>query len=154
MFCSMKKSGLILECGAMRGGLFTAGVLDVFMEAGVDFDGVIGVSAGAAFGCNLKSRQPGRVLRYNRRFAHDPRYCSWSSLRKTRHVGYNAALERIDAQVTAGKALLICPDAALPISRICHDPETMQKVYDIGRAIAGRLLPKVQEFVRSEGKRR
>lgn len=71
--------GLVLEGGAMR-GLFTAGVLDVFMENGVTFDGFVGVSAGAAFGCNLKSGQAGRVLRYNKRFCRDWRYCSWRSL--------------------------------------------------------------------------
>lgn len=48
------KTGLVLEGGAMR-GLFTAGVLDVFMERGVKFDGLVGVSAGACFGCNYKS---------------------------------------------------------------------------------------------------
>lgn len=64
-------------------GLFTAGVLDVFMEAGLVFDGAIGVSAGACFGCNLKSRQPGRVIRYNMKYARDPRYCSFKSLLKT-----------------------------------------------------------------------
>ena len=64
-------------------GLFTAGVIDVWMEGGVTFDGLIGVSAGACFGCNYKSRQPGRVIRYNKRFARDPRYCSWSSLLRT-----------------------------------------------------------------------
>ena len=58
------KTGLILEGGAMR-GLFTAGVLDVFMVNDICFDGAIGVSAGAAFGCNIKSKQIGRVLRYN-----------------------------------------------------------------------------------------
>ena len=52
------KKGLVLEGGAMR-GLFTAGVIDVMMEAHVEPDGLIGVSAGAAFGCNYKSRQPG-----------------------------------------------------------------------------------------------
>lgn len=67
------KKGLILEGGAMR-GLFTAGVMDVLMEAGITFDGVIGVSAGACFGCNYKSGQIGRVLRYNLRFAGDKRY--------------------------------------------------------------------------------
>ena len=61
-------------------GLFTAGVLDVFMENGLRFDGIIGVSAGACFGCNYKSGQIGRVIRYNKRFARDPRYCSWKSL--------------------------------------------------------------------------
>lgn len=76
------KKGLILEGGAMR-GMFTAGVLDVFMENCVEFDGAIGVSAGAAFGCNIKSRQIGRVIRYNQKYASDPRYCSIRSLIKT-----------------------------------------------------------------------
>jgi predicted patatin/cPLA2 family phospholipase len=43
------KRGLILEGGAMR-GLFTAGVLDVFLERGIKFDGLFDVSAGACFG--------------------------------------------------------------------------------------------------------
>lgn len=67
------KKGLILEGGAMR-GLFTAGVMDVLMENEISFDGAIGVSAGAAFGCNYKSKQVGRVLRYNTRFCADKRY--------------------------------------------------------------------------------
>ena len=75
----MTKKGLVLEGGALR-GLFSAGVMDVLMEHNIDFDGVIGVSAGAAFGCNYKSRQPGRVIRYNKRLAHDWRYCSVRSL--------------------------------------------------------------------------
>lgn len=79
------KKGLILEGGAMR-GLFTAGVLDVLMENGVTFDGAVGVSAGAAFGCNIKSHQIGRVLRYNTRFCADKRYCGMSSLLKTGNI--------------------------------------------------------------------
>lgn len=80
--------GLVLEGGAMR-GLFTAGIIDVMMEHGVEPDGLIGVSAGAAFGCNYKSRQPGRAVRYNKRFAKDKRYCSWQSWWKTGDL-YNA----------------------------------------------------------------
>lgn len=76
------RKGLILEGGALR-GLFSAGVMDVMMENGIGFDGLIGVSAGAAFGCNYKSQQPGRVIRYNKRYAHDWRYCSVRSLLKT-----------------------------------------------------------------------
>ncbi len=76
------KTGLVLEGGAMR-GLFSAGVMDVLMEHQIAFDGAIGVSAGAAFGCNYKSRQPGRVIRYNTEYARDPRYCSLRSLFKT-----------------------------------------------------------------------
>ncbi len=265
------KRGLVLEGGGMR-GLFTAGVLDALMMHGEKFDGLIGVSAGACFGCNYKSSQAGRVIRYNKRFAKDPRYCSWTSLLKTgdlfgadfcyrelpmeldvfdaaafeadpmefhvavtdcatgeavykkldkadetafrwiqasasmplvsrpvaidgreyldgglsdgiplkhfedlgyghnlvittrphgyrkfssrricllkpflrnhpavynalktRHIWYNKTLEYIDAQVAAGKAELIAPKEPLPISRVCHDPEVMQRTYDIGR---------------------
>ena len=69
-----------MEGGGLR-GLFTAGIMDVLMEHGIPFDGVVGVSSGACFGCNYKSKQAGRVLRYNLRYAHDPRYCSlWSLL--------------------------------------------------------------------------
>ncbi len=76
------KHGLVLEGGAMR-GLFSAGITDVMMEAGIEPDGLIGVSAGAAFGCNYKSRQPGRAIRYNTRFAKDPRYSGLRSLLKS-----------------------------------------------------------------------
>ncbi len=253
-------------------GLFTAGVLDVFMERGVKFDGIVGVSAGACFGCNYKSGQAGRVIRYNRRFARDPRYCSWKSLfttgdlfgaefcyrtlpmeldvfdaaafaanpmefhivatdcatgkavykrldkadartfdwirasasmpvvsrpveidsslyldgglsdgiplryfeslgydfnvvvttrphgyrkspswkhflakpfllrhpavynaLKARHEWYNETLKYIDSRVAAGAAMLIAPDASLDISRVCHDPDQMQRAYEIGR---------------------
>ena len=258
-------------------GLFTAGVLDVLMERGVKFDGLVGVSAGTCFGCNYKSGQIGRVIRYNKRFARDPRYCSWKSLfttgdlfgaefcyrtlpmeldvfdgaafeknpmefhvvatdcstgkpvykrldkaderafdwirasasmplvsrpveidggfyldgglsdgiplryfesigyernvvittrplgyrkspkktmcifkpllrrypaiyeaLKTRHVWYNDTLEYIDARVASGDAILIAPKEPLPISRVCHDQDAMQRVYDIGRQ-AGEL---------------
>lgn len=83
------KKGLILEGGAMR-GMFTAGVIDVLMEEGIEFDGAIGVSAGAAFGCNYKSRQIGRVLRYNVRFCKDKRYSGLYSLRKDGNI-YSAS---------------------------------------------------------------
>ncbi len=73
------KTGLIMEGGAMR-GLFTCGVADVFMENGITFDGAIGVSAGAVFGCNYKSCQIGRPLRYNKKYCRDWRYCSVRSL--------------------------------------------------------------------------
>lgn len=76
------KRGMILEGGAMR-GMFTAGVLDVMMEHGIELDGIIGVSAGAAFGCNYKSHQIGRVIRYTVNYSRDPRYGGIRSLIKT-----------------------------------------------------------------------
>ena len=63
--------------------MYTCGVIDVFMENHIDFDQVVGVSAGAAFGCNIKSRQIGRALRYNKRFCRDHRYSWLKSFIKT-----------------------------------------------------------------------
>ena len=279
------KNGLVLEGGAMR-GLFTAGVLDVLMENRVRFDGLIGVSAGACFGCNYKSGQIGRVIRYNKRFARDPRYCSWRSffrtgnlfnadfcyrelpmeldvfdaqafdanpmefylvvtdcatgepvyrridhadekafkwmqasasmpivsrpvaidggeyldgglsdavplryfeslgydrnvvittrprgyrkesagklrlwkpfLRRlpkvcdamqTRSERYNAALDYLDSRIQSGQTFLIAPEQPLEISRISHDPDQMQRVYETGRAAGERNLSALLEFL-------
>ena len=79
------KVALVLEGGAMR-GLYTAGVLDVFMENGIKIDTIFGVSAGALFGINYKSNQIGRVLRYNLKYAHDKRYMGMYSLITTGDV--------------------------------------------------------------------
>lgn len=77
-----KKTGLVLEGGAMR-GMFTAGVLDVLMEEKIEIDGIIGVSAGALFGVNYLSNQPGRVIRYNKKYAGDKRNMGMYSLLTT-----------------------------------------------------------------------
>ena len=79
------KKGLVLEGGAMR-GMFTAGVIDVMMENGIEFDGTVGVSAGAAFGCNYKSHQSVRVIRYNTKFCKDKRYCGVYALLKDGNI--------------------------------------------------------------------
>ena len=74
------KKGIVLEGGGLR-SLFSEGVFDVLLENNITLDGAIGVSAGASIGCNIKSRQIGRALRYNTVFAHDRRYISlWSWL--------------------------------------------------------------------------
>lgn len=67
------KTGLVLEGGAMR-GMYTAGVLDVFMENHIQVDEVVGVSAGALFGVNYLSGQKGRVIRYNKKYNQDRNY--------------------------------------------------------------------------------
>lgn len=77
--------GLVLEGGGLR-GLYTVGVLDIFMDNDIKVDGIIGVSAGALFGVNYPSKQRGRGLRYNLRFAKDPRYMSFRSLIKTGNI--------------------------------------------------------------------
>lgn len=283
------KTALVLEGGALR-GLFSAGVMDVMMEAGISFDAAVGVSAGAAFGSNFVSKQPGRSIRYNKRFAKDWRYCSFRSWLKTgdlfgaqfayhelptqldifdceaydnnpmdfyvvctdvetgeavykkcdkagheffdwvrasasmpvvsravslegrklldggvadsiplqfienegyhhnvvvltqppgyqkkrnplmpimriglrkhprmvkaldeRHIMYNEQLRHVARQVEKGQAFVIQPDAPLPIGHTSHDPEEMQKVYDIGREKAERMMQALKQFLK-EGK--
>ena len=76
------KTGLVLEGGAMR-GMYTAGALDVLLENDINFDGIIGTSAGAVFGVNFLSRQDGRVIRYNCRFNGDRNYMGIKPLLKS-----------------------------------------------------------------------
>ena len=122
------KKGLVLEGGAMR-GLFTAGITDVMMENGIKPDGLIGVSAGAAFGCNYKSRQPGRAVRYNTRFAKDKRYCSWQSWWKTGDLynaefGYHVIPTQYD--IFDDKAFEENP---MEFYAVCTDVETGKAIY-------------------------
>lgn len=94
------KTGLVLEGGAMR-GIYTAGVLDVFLEHGIHFDGVIGVSAGALHGCSFVSEQKGRSLRYIKKYRNDKHFMSWWSFLHTGEVVgkqfcYHDIPERLD----------------------------------------------------------
>lgn len=79
------KVGLVLEGGAMR-GIFTAGVLDVFLDEQIQIDAIVSVSAGALFGVNFPSKQRGRALRYNKQFLGDKRYIGWQSLLTTGNI--------------------------------------------------------------------
>lgn len=123
------KTGLVLEGGAMR-GMFTAGVTDVMLENHIEFDGMVGVSAGACFGCNFKSRQIGRSVRYNLRFCRDPRYCSFRSLLKTGDLfGADFCYDEIPRQLD-----LFDYDAfaanPMEFHVVCTDVETGEAVYD------------------------
>lgn len=124
----MNKYGLIMEGGAMR-GMFTAGVMDVLMENKIRFDGGVGVSAGAAFGCNYKSNQIGRVIRYNKKYCRDPRYCSIRSLIKTGDL-YGAefcyATISYELDVFDNKAYFENP---MEFHVVCTDVETGKPVY-------------------------
>ena len=50
----MNRLGLVLEGGGMR-GVYTAGVLDYFLEKNIAVDGVICVSAGSCHGVSFLS---------------------------------------------------------------------------------------------------
>ncbi len=122
------KTGLIMEGGAMR-GMFTAGVLDVLMTNHITFDGAIGVSAGAAFGCNLKSQQIGRVIRYNTMHAHDPKFCSARSWLRTGDLYggrycYEILPEKLDIFDT--EAYVNNP---MDFYAVCTDAKTGEAVY-------------------------
>lgn len=72
-------SGLILEGGGMR-GVFTSGVLDVFMEQNIRFPYTIGVSAGACNGLSYMSRQKGRARYSNIDLLDEYRYIGLKQL--------------------------------------------------------------------------
>lgn len=55
----MYKAGLILEGGGMK-GVYTAGVLDFFLDKNIDFSSIYGVSAGACNMASYVSKQKGR----------------------------------------------------------------------------------------------
>lgn len=122
------KRGLVLEGGAMR-GLFTAGICDVMMEQDVLPDGIVGVSAGAAFGCNMKSRQVGRAIRYNMRFANDSRYSGIRSLLTSgdyfnAEFAYHIVPQQYD--IFDDKAFESNP---MEFTVVCTDVETGKAVY-------------------------
>lgn len=150
------KTGLIMEGGAMR-GMFTAGVIDVLMEAGVSFDGAIGVSAGAVFGCNYKSRQIGRVIRYNKAYCQDPRYASFRSLLKTGDIYgeqfcYHELPDRLDPFDVKTYA-----ENPMDFYVVCTDTDTGKAVYhnclkgdaeDIQWMRASASMPALSRFVK------
>ena len=154
-----EKQGLVLEGGAMR-GLWTAGVIDVMMEHDVWPDGLIGVSAGAAFGCNIKSRQIGRAIRYNTRFAKDSRYSGTKSLLTTGNYfnaefGYHTMPHQLDIFDDAAfnqnpmVFYVVCTDVETGQPVYKELKETSDETYDWIRASAS--MPLVSKIVELEG---
>lgn len=153
------KTGLVLEGGAMR-GMFTSGILDVFLENNIDFDGIAAVSAGATFGCNFKSRQIGRAIRYNKRYSRNPAYCSILSLLVTGDL-YGAKfcyetlpekLDIFDTKTFAGNPM--------DFYVVCTDMDTGKAVYhncktgdarDLRWIRASASMPAVSRPVRISG---
>lgn len=124
----MTKTGLVLEGGGVR-GIYTAGVLDVFMEHGLSFDGVIGVSAGAIHACSYLSGQKGRSIRYYRNYVADPRFMSLRSWLKTGDVVgaefcYHTLPDELD--VYDHEAFL---RNGTPYYAVCTDVESGQPAY-------------------------
>lgn len=154
------KKGLILEGGAMR-GLFSCGACDVLMENGILFDGAVGVSAGAAFGCNYKSGQIGRAARYNIKYASDPRYCSIRNLIKTGNMFseefcYHTIPEKLDP--FDSEAFKKSPMEFYTVATDCETGEAdYHKCYDgLGKDLlyirASASLPLISKAVEADSK--
>ena len=124
------KTGIVLEGGGMR-GMYTCGILDVLMENHIYLDGMVGVSAGIAFGCNYKSRQAGRALRYNVRFSRDKRYSGMMSLLKTGNY-YNAyfAYKLVPTHYDVFD-YNVFEDTPMECYAVCFDVNTGEGVYQL-----------------------
>lgn len=78
----MYQAGLVLEGGGMK-GVYTSGVLDLFLDKGIEFSSCYGVSAGACSMCSYASGQRGRAYSVTVDYLEDKNYCSVYSLLKT-----------------------------------------------------------------------
>lgn len=123
------KQGLVLEGGGLR-GIFTSGIIDEMMSEGlVDIDGIVGVSAGACFGVNMKSNQPGRALRYNLQMCGNPEYISVRSYLKTgNYINAEFCYHVVPTQIDVfdGEAFARNP---MEFHLVCTDCATGQPVY-------------------------
>ena len=153
-----KKVGLVLEGGAMR-GMYTAGILDVFMEQEITFDGVIGISAGAICGCSYISGQVGRTIRYNKKYCTDKRMMSFYSLLTTGDlVGAEFCYHTIPDQLDPydNEAFL---RSKTPFYLVCTNLETGEPEYihmkdmvkDIDYLRASASMPYVSHIVEKDG---
>ncbi len=155
----MMKSGLILEGGAMR-AIYTAGVLDVFMEQGITFDGLLGVSAGAIHGSVYLGNQPGRTIRYYKKYSRHKNFMSFYSLLTTGSlVGeqfcYHDLPDRLDPfdydtfanSNTAYYAVCTDLDTGKAVYQRCTD---LRREMDYMRASAS--MPLVSTIVTVEGR--
>ncbi len=156
------KVGLVLEGGGMR-GLYTAGVLDVFMEQNIWPDAVMGVSAGAVHGCSYLSEQHGRSARYNVKYIKDERYVSLKSLFKTGNIfNVDFCYNQIPNELNVFDYDKFAENAAkIPFYVGCTNVETGEPEYikctdfrsqmDYMRASAS--LPIVSKIVEVDGKK-
>ena len=155
----MTKTGLVLEGGGMR-GIYTAGVLDVFLDHNITVDGVIGVSAGAIHGASFVSKQRGRNIAYSLEYRNNKEYMSLKSLLKTGNLfGVDFCYDRLpnelykfdyDAFEENPTRFYVC----------CTNVETGQPEYlectdlrkDMDKLRASASLPIVSQIVEVDGK--
>jgi predicted patatin/cPLA2 family phospholipase len=123
-----QKKGLVLEGGGLR-ALFSEGIFDIMLKNDITFDGMIGVSAGASIGCNFKTKQIGRALRYSTNFAKDPKYIGLRAWIKTGDIvskdyGYHTIPTKLDVVDT--ETFINNP---MDFFLVCTDVNTGEPVY-------------------------
>ena len=77
------------------------------------------------------------------------RYPTFSDALLRRYKVYNHQMDEIDKREKAGTSLVIRPPKSLGISRTENNPDELERVYQMGRREAERMLPKIREFLAS-----
>ena len=142
-------------------GIYTAGVLDVFLEEGISADLVMGVSAGAIHGCSFVSGQHGRSIRYYLKYCADKRFMSVHSLLTTGDmVGeqfcYHDIPDRLDPfdhdafEASPMEFRVVCSNLATGKAEYIRCPSLRGEKIDYLRASAS--MPFVSHIVRIDGK--
>lgn len=126
----MFQAGLVLEGGGMK-GIYTAGVLDFFLEKGIDFSRVYGVSAGACHMCSYLSKQHERAKDIGLDYLHTRNYCSLKSLLTTGDF-FNAKM-----------CYELIPDYLNP-----YDHETFEKYEGKAYAVVTNIVTGKPEYLR------
>ena len=151
------KGCLVLEGGAFR-GVFTNAVVDYLMYQDINFESVIGVSAGALNGLNYVAGQIGRGGRVNLTYRHNPRYVGLKAVKESKGVyGFDFVfndfndIEPLDMErVNSGRQRFVAVATALKDGKPAYFE--LGKTPDIFQAVrASASMPFVSKPVIVEG---
>ncbi len=154
----LMNAGLILEGGGMR-GVYTAGVLDFFLDMELEFEEVYGVSAGSIHASSYLSKQRGRSIDISTEYLNDPRYCSVRSLIKTGNLfGVKMCYDEIPNQLNPydHETFLKYPGRFYAVLTDCKTGKARyQQIKDMNRDIwairASSSLPLVSRMIGIHG---
>ena len=94
-------------------------------------------------------KQPNRLLPALK-VMYGRKYPAFVAAVGNRHIRYNRQLSYVRAEEEAGRVLVIRPEKALGIRSVEHDPDEMQRVYDLGRAAGESRLQEIMSFLNEE----
>lgn len=156
----MTEGALVLEGGSLR-SMFTAGVLDVFLEKGICLSYVNGVSAGSLCGLNYVSGQIGRTHKVTMDYVHDKRYLSFRNMVKNRSIfNFDFLFGEISTDLVPfdSDAFFNSPQRYTAVATRCKTgrPEFFEKgkCDDILKAVqASSSMPVLSRMVTVEGRK-